>query len=480
MSKNSNIKCKNIDENNKKCNFKAFYGTKQFEPIYCKKHKEDDMKNVFKICKCFSSRPNFNYEGETEGICCAKCKEDGMIDIKHKKCKCEKPKNPVFGYKNDIQPSRCSKCKEPDMIDLMNKNKKCKCGESQAHFGYPNDKKATCCSKCKENNMIDIHNKKCECGVTASFGYMNENKPICCSSCKKEDMVDVKSKKCKCGNRPTFGYEKDMKRICCKKCKSDDMIDVAHKLCECGIRPNFGYKDDKYPSCCINCKKNDMIDISHNLCKCGIRPNFGYDGDKKPTCCINCKKKDMIDITHNLCKSNMQNILCTQRGNNKYDGYCSRCFGYLYPNNPKTDKIRIKSKELKVVNNITSKYNNFIHDKPLYVDLNGGCCESKRRIDLRKLINGTLLCVEIDENQHRGYDNVDEVRRYNNLFMDFSGKYIFIRYNPDKYKKNNKKYDPTFEKRMDILENEIEKQIKRIENNKNKNLVEIYHLFYDE
>ena len=44
-----------------------------------------------------------------------------------------------------------------------------------------------------------------------------------------------------------------------------------------------------------------------------------------------------------------------------------------------------------------------------------------------------MLCIEVDENQHKYYIKEKEIERYNDLFMDFSGKYIFIRYNPDKY-----------------------------------------------
>ena len=50
---------------------------------------------------------------------------------------------------------------------------------------------------------------------------------------------------------------------------------------------------------------------------------------------------------------------------------------------------------------IFSKYDGFKNDKPFYVDLEGGCCASKRRIDLRKLIGNTMLCIEVDENQHK-------------------------------------------------------------------------------
>ena len=52
-----------------------------------------------------------------------------------------------------------------------------------------------------------------------------------------------------------------------------------------------------------------------------------------------------------------------------------------------------------------------------------------------------MLCIEIDENQHKKYIKCDENIRYDNLFMDFNGKYIFIRYNLDKfiYKYNTSK-----------------------------------------
>ena len=46
-------------------------------------------------------------------------------------------------------------------------------------------------------------------------------------------------------------------------------------------------------------------------------------------------------------------------------------------------------------------------------------------IDLRMLINRTMLLIEIDENQPKKYIKYEENIRYDNLFMDFSGKYIY-------------------------------------------------------
>lgn len=35
-------------------------------------------------CKCGKAIPIFNFKGNTNGICCSKCKEIGMVDIKNK------------------------------------------------------------------------------------------------------------------------------------------------------------------------------------------------------------------------------------------------------------------------------------------------------------------------------------------------------------------------------------------------------------
>ena len=95
----------------------------------------------------------------------------------------------------------------------------------------------------------------------------------------------------------------------------------------------------------------------------------------------------------------------------------------------------------------------------------------KRRIDHRKLIGATLLCVETDEFAHRGYDEKDEEIRYDDLYMAHSGKWVFIRFNPD-----GKGVDMV--DKLSRLIEEIHTQIERIENEENTDLVEIIKLFY--
>jgi hypothetical protein len=156
------------------------------------------------------------------------------------------------------------------------------------------------------------------------------------------------------------------------------------------------------------------------------------------------------------------------------------CYIHYFPDTDKALNARCTSKENKVKVWITNEFKDtFIHNKPLYL---GDCsCKVRRRIDLYTPIGNTLLCIEVDENQHKGYKKEDEEARFNDLYMAHGGKFVYIRYNPDQYKdKDGKKKNPTFEKRIVALVKEVRKQIKRIKDEENDDLVEIHKMFYDE
>ena len=239
----------------------------------------------------------------------------------------------------------------------------------------------------------------------------------------------------------------------------------------------------KRRSRCKECNGSELCEHKTNKFSC-VKCNGQRNGQQNRTnkSCEHKKRKDYCPDCNGsqICKSK-STIGCRTSGNRKLNGYCSHCFVNLFPDDPRALMVRKKSKELQVMTHIFSKYEGFKNDKPFYVDLEGGCCETKRRIDLRKLVGNTMLCIEVDENQHKYYIKENEANRYNDLFMDFSGKYIFIRYNPDKYiDKFGKSKNPMFDTRMEVLEKSIDKQLKRIANGENEELVEIHHLFYDE
>ena len=64
--------------------------------------------------------------------------------------------------------------------------------------------------------------------------------------------------------------------------------------------------------------------------------------------------------------------------------------------------------------------------------------------------------------------------------MAYSGKWIYIRFNPDRYYTSGKRKNPTISTRLYRLKEEIDKQIERIKNEENTELVKRVYLYYDD
>lgn len=319
------------------------------------------------------------------------------------------------------------------------------------------------------------------CSNISTYGLSFGNVTHCKNH--KLDGLKLVSQFCKtigCNKRPGFNYENSKGKLYCFEHKKDGMVSKDNRKCleeNCTLRPTYNHKGEDKAIYCSNHKLENMVNIVNKKCEfegCNVRPSFNFENEVGCRFCFNHKQEGMISKDNRKCISN----LCFgTRGNKNYDGYCTHCFQNLFPNNPLTLQIYKKSKELKVRDYLFQEFEGFIHDKPLWT---GNCdCTHRRRIDFRKLIGNTLLCIEVDENQHKGYNNSDEELRYDDLYMLHSGKFIFIRFNPDKFKFEGKTYNPIINTRLVRLKDKIERQFFRIENELNNDLIEIIKLYYD-
>lgn len=393
---------------------------------------------------------------------------------KHKKCKSTEGCTLIasFGYKDGTGTQFCSKHKLNGMVNLL--CKLCKCGKARPTYNF-SGLSANYCNECKEDEMINVNDKLCECGKSRPTFNFKGKKAQYCFLCKKDEMINVKDKPCKCGKstRPNFNYE-GLRPEYCSKCKEPDMIDIYHSKCKCGkLHPSFNFKDLK-PEYCKDCKKEGMVFIKKRICiECNDKQaTYNLEG-LKAKYCNTCKSDEMINVV-DKCK----NDGCVRSGNIKYKYYCTFCYQHLFPNDEASKNIRKKTKENYVRDFLNEKFTDFIHDIPLWT---GNCdCSHRRRVDFRKLIDNTLLCIEVDENQHKNYDKKNEEIRYDDLFMIHGGKFVFIRFNPDGFKNSlGTKKNPYMKRRMEYLENEIINQTNRIKKEENIELLEIFYLFYD-
>jgi hypothetical protein len=156
-----------------------------------------------------------------------------------------------------------------------------------------------------------------------------------------------------------------------------------------------------------------------------------------------------------------------QQGHKQYDNHCFRCFARKFPSDPRTQN-RARA-ELLVREYINSKWTEFAHDNS--IETAHCACTHRRRVDHRKLVGDTLLCIETDDHWHRRYKKHDEDARYHDITMAWGGKLLFIRINPDGK-------GPPIEKRLEKLGTAIEVHLKRIEAGENTTMLEVWHLYY--
>ena len=326
--------------------------------------------------------------------------------------------------------------------------------------------------------------KLCEfetCRIQASYGEYY-GKPIRCAQHKENySLVSSLCREEGCRKRPSYNLEGENCGLYCVSHKKQGMVDVKNKRCQedgCRKIPSYNLEGENCGLYCVSHKKQGMVNVINKKCQedgCTKRPSYNLEGENCGLYCVSHKKQGMVDVIHKKCKANF--CMGTQ-ANKKYKGYCANCFIHLFPNDPLSFQTRCKTKEIAVRNYINTYFEGFQHDKPLWT---GNCdCTHRRRIDHRKMIGNTLLCIETDENQHKLYDQTDEEIRYDDLMMIHGGKLVFIRFNPDKYKIRGKITNPMLYTRLPLLKQEIEKQISIIERGENNELVNIIKLYYDE
>ena len=260
------------------------------------------------------------------------------------------------------------------------------------------------CKMCKYKSRYNcIHNKQkysCrECG--GSSICIHGNRKTKCRECGGGSICihEKQKSQCReCGGSSICIHEKQKSQ--CRECRGSNIcIHSKHKsTCrECGGSQICIH--NKHKSTCRECRGSRIC--IHDKFKSSCKPCGGSS----------------------LCKS----TFCETHKNKKYKGYCTRCYIHLFPDEPIS--INYKTKEYAVLAFIRNNYpeHTWVSDKTI----EGGC--SKKRPDIFLELLTHSIIIEIDENQHRDYDNC-EIKRINLLFEDLGDRHIvFIRFNPDDY-----------------------------------------------
>ncbi len=440
------------------CEKKAIYGIRQEFPKRCKliEHREDDM--VLK--------PRSYCEHNKQHNRCEECKDDLICEIDG--CK----NRSTYGIKQYF-PMRC-KIKEhrEDMVTQP----RAYCKHIKRHIR---------CVPCRGNGIC-LHNKQRSRCVYCKGSEMCEHKRRReqCTTCKGSAICTHGKRRYECKDCEGGGICKEHGKVraSCVECHGS-------QVCE--------HKRIRYR--CVDCNGSGICEHKRRRIECkDCEGSQRCEHKRMRNTCVECKGNRMCPhkIERNRCfqcnpESNHFCIRrfedgnrCTSRKNSDYDNkHCARCFVDLFPNHSRSKTAKLASKELKTKTYLVQEFpNKFIHNKKLFItDKDKFCTSYDRRIDFQIEVKDYVVCVEVDERQHKGYDPLDEELRIMQIYENAGKNLVIIRLNPDSYTQNGKLKKTPLKDRFTVLRDTINEVIDKINNGNGYNnwLTEI-KLFFDD
>jgi EsV-1-7 cysteine-rich motif len=449
-----------IDVLHKRCQFEggcekipAYNARGETKGILCKEHKREGMIDVVSK-RCLEGgcdkQPAYNSRGETKGILCKEHKREGMIDVLHKRCQfeggCEKI--PAYNARGETKGILCKEHKREGMIDVLHKRCQFEGGcEKIPLFNSRGETKGILCKEHKREGMVDVKNKKCQfeggCEKQPAYNSRGETKGILCKEHKREGMINVVSKRCQfeggCEKQPAYNSRGETKGILCKEHKREGMINVVSKRCQfekCKIRASYGLIGNGSFHCARHADRHREIFHPNRRClKCR---ELATHGDRYP---VRCEEHSLPDdnsfLESKCCKCHLVAIVDRQ-------GVCYCC-----------DEERFQRARLFKQNEVVASLeaDDFpIESVDTIIDTD---CEKYRPDIVIPASSGLfMMIVEVDEHQHKSYQELCTCVRMKNISEIYGIPCLFIRYNPDEYKTPEPNEVPT-RKRLERLKDVI-------------------------
>ena len=393
-----------------------------------------------------------------------------MISIFANLCRNENCfKTAAFGFPNDRKKLFCAEHKLPNTLDLNHKKCSYEGCSIRPNYYVPNNKLNQFCAKHKTSDMISLSNKpKCknnECNTIANYNYKTEIIGEYCNIHKLENMVRIGNKKNNClyeGCKisASYGNPDSKHKLYCTKHKLHDMVPLYSSICiipKCKNVPYYGYKTGKTLWCHLHYDHNnpEIINlIEYTKCDECDNPYIIVSNEKK--LCLNHAPRNVEINLKKLCK------YCDLEEDSPY--VCDEC-------NQNRNK-----KEFTVVQYLRKNIDTqFIYDSS---EMLQGC--SKRRPDIFFELPLHNVIVEVDEDQHRNYNETCECARINEIVNGIGGKsVIFIRFNPDNFKINNQSQTVPIRERLELLVQVLKEELTKEYDTFQIQMIQLFYDFYD-
>ena len=488
----------------------------QTKAAYCARHKLPGMDNVVsKRCAqygCHILGPKFNAPGKTTGLYCVKHKLPGMNDVLSKKCAhvegcTRQPKFNIPGAKRALY---CAKHKTEVMVDVL--QRKCAhegCGRNP-FFNAPGETKGLYCVRHKAPEMVNVLTKRCEhegCLRQPSYNFEGLSGGVRCLKHRLPKMQNVVSQRCEyngCGVLfPGFNFPGQTKGRYCAKHQEPGMTNVVERQCAhegCSTKPGFNVPDQTKGLYCTKHKMPGMTSVHGKKCqaaKCKDDAEYGKDEFHRAQFCGAHKPEGYVDVyAERRCEAEG----CTADYDLFYDKADEQgavkhhkvCMAHAPPGYEDAIKRKCKycdirddvpfvcagcrrsmhKKEYAVVRHLRRTI-----DVPFKYDESPGFECTRKRPDIRFEMPTHDVIVEVDENQHRGYEESCECARISEIVGAIGGKpVVFVRYNPDTVRYGGKVSAVTAAERIDLLVDTVKYEL---QNAPTKFSVRLVQLWYD-
>jgi hypothetical protein len=315
-------------------------------------------------------------------------------------------------------------------------------------------------------------------------------------------MVDVKNKRCKhdgCVKNAVFNSPDQTRGAYCGAHKLAGMVNVISKLCAhdgCVRRPSFNTPDQTSPAYCGTHKLEGMMSVTVKKCQaasCRALATYGKDEFHRAQFCVDHKLDtsvciaDAMRCSHTDCPEQYEFVVDTGTGTDtlkvclahappSYEASIKRMCKYCdiredVPFVCVSCRQRMHKKEHAVVRHLRRTI-----DVPLIYDESPGFECTLKRPDIRFEMPTHDVIVEVDENQHRQYEESCECARISEIVGAIGGKsVVFIRYNPDIVRFGGKIYGAKAAERIDLLVETVTQEIKRASTEFAVRLVQLWY-----
>ena len=295
-----------------------------------------------------------------------------------------------------------------------------KCGGSQI---CEHKRRRSKCKECKGGSICEHNRLRSNCKDCGGSQICEHGRVRCkCKECGRACVCEhnrLRSKCKECCGASICEHGRD--KYFCKDCGGNGICEHNRVRSQCkDCKGTSVCEHNRIRSSCKDCGGSQICEHKRVRCRCKDCLGNSF-----------CEHKILRNTCH-ICSPTSSRIcqLCHMFQVSQYKPYCFGCYFHLHPDEQKaTHRLEKEQKIVKEIQDILLPFS------PVFNKLIPNKDGFNYRPDIFIELDTHVLVIEIDEEQHKQYSPICEFVRTNNIVFSQTKPTVFIRFNPDRYKK---------------------------------------------